>query len=184
MAIVDGLVTLAEARAALGWAATDTSNDSQLERYVEAATPLVEFHTGPLIQRSRVFTFDGGSSTIVVPVRFASVTSIVESGVTITDVVTDLQAATITAGTTDGVRDFAYGYQNVVVTVAVGVATIPENVKLATLVAVTLWWQQNKQANTPAFGGAADAAPVPMGFALPKRSLEHLEPTKRIAGFA
>ena len=184
MAIVDGLVTLADVRKSLGLAVTDTSNDADLENYIEAATPVIENITGPLIQRSRVFTFDGGSSTVVVPVRFASVTSVVESGVTITDFVTDLQAATITAGTTDGVRDFAYGYQNVVVTVSVGAATVPANVQLAARELVRFWWQQGRQANIPAFGDAPESGVTPMGFAVPKRVMELLEPNKRVAGFA
>jgi hypothetical protein len=184
MAIVDGLVTLADVRKSLGLASTDTTNDTDIERYIEAATPTIENIVGPLIQRSRVFTFDGGSSTVVVPVRFASVTSVVESGATITDFVTDLQAATITAGATDGVRDFAYGYQNIVVTVVVGAATVPANVQLAARELVRFWWQQGRQANIPAFGEAPESMSTPMGFAVPKRVLELLEPNKRIAGFA
>lgn len=184
MAIVDGLVTLEDVRKSLGFAATDTTNDSDIERYIEAATPVIENIVGPLIARSRVFTFDGGSSTVVVPVRFVSVTSIVESGVAITDFVADVQAGTITAGTTDGVRDFAYGYQNVVVTVSVGAATVPANVKLAAREIVRFWWQQGRQANIPAFGDAPESGVTPMGFAVPKRVIELLEPNKRIAGFA
>ncbi len=184
MAIVDGLITLAEARASLGWATTQTSNDADLERYVEAATPVIENITGPLIQRSRVFTFSGDGPHLVVPVRFSSVTSVVESGVTITDYVVDTLAGTITAGEVGGVRDFEYGYQNIVVTVQVGVATIPANVKLAARELVRFWWQQGRQANIPACGGAPDSGGVPMGFAVPKRVYELLEPNKRVAGFA
>ena len=183
MAITDGLITLAEARSSLGWATNDTGNDTDLERYIEAATPVIENITGPLIQRTEVFTFDGGRSTLVVPVRFASVTSVVESGVTVTDYVVDLEAATFTAGETDGVRDWDYGYQNVVVTVVTGAATYPANVKLATRELVRFWWQQGRQANTPAFGDAPESG-VPMGFAVPRRVIELLESSPRVAGFA
>ena len=178
------MITLAEARASLGWATANTSNDADLEAYIEAATPVIENITGPLIVRSRTFTFDGGAPQVVVPVRFTSVTSVVESGVTVTDYVSDVLAGTVTAGTTGGVRDFAYGFQNIVVTVSVGVESVPTNVKLAARELVRFWWQQGRQANTPAFGDSPDSGMVPMGFAVPRRVHELLEPNKRIAGFA
>ena len=183
MAITDGLITLDEARASLQWAASDTAGNSDLERYVEAATPVIENITGPLVARSRVFTFDGGESTLVVPVRFTSVTSVVESGVTVTDFVAEPSAGLITAGTTEGTRTWTSGLQNVVVTVAVGSATIPANVKLAARELVRFWWQQGRQANTPAFGDAPESG-VPMGFAVPRRVIELLESSPRVAGFA
>ena len=69
-------------------------------------------------------------------------------------------------------------------TVSVGSATIPANVKLAARELVRFWWQQGRQANIPAFGEAPDTSSVPMGFAVPKRVYELLEPNKRLAGFA
>lgn len=185
MAIVDGLITLAEARQSLGWAATDTANDSDLERYVEAATPVIENITGPLLVRSETYSFDGGFRAVVLPVRFASVTSVVESGDTITDFVSEPDAGIIAAGTTESPRDFAYGHQNVVVTVSVGAATVPAHVKLATRELVRHWWQQGRQGNRPGFGNDMPAeGGIPMGFAVPKRVRELLEPSPRVAGFA
>lgn len=188
MAITNGLITLADARASLNLTTANVANDSDIESYVEAATPVIENIVGPVLVASRTFTFDGGVSTLVVPVRFTSVTSVVESGVTITDYVADTVAATITAGETGGVRDFAYGFQNVVITVSVGtaasVAAVPANIRLATRELVRFWWQQGRQANIPAFGEAPESGSVPMGFAVPKRVYELLEPNKRVAGFA
>ena len=131
----------------------------------------------------REFTFDGNGPHVVIPVRFSDVVSVVESGVEITDFVADLLAGTITAGETGGVRDFEYGFQNIVVTVTVG-GEVPANVKLAARELVRFWWQQGRQANIPAFGEAPESGMVPMGFAVPKRVHELLEPNKRIAGFA
>lgn len=184
MTITDGLITLAEARASLGWAATDTSKDSDLEKYIEAATPVIENITGPLLVKSRVFTFDGGVDQLVIPVRFTSVTSIVEDGVTITDYVAEPRNGIVTAGETTGSRYFSSGIQNIVVTVSVGSGTVPANVKLGTRELVRFWWQQGQQANTPAFGGAPESMPLPMGFAVPRRVMELLEPSPRVAGFA
>jgi hypothetical protein len=185
VAIVDGLITLADARASLGWAVSDNANDADLERYVEAATPVIENITGPLVLRTGVvFTLDGGRTRLVLPTRFASVTSIVESGVPVTDFVAEPSAGLITGGTTESPRYFAYGVQNIVVTVVTGAATIPANVQLATRELVRFLWQQGRQANIPAFGEAPSDASVPMGFAVPKRVMELLQPTPRIAGFA
>lgn len=185
MAIVDGLITLAEARSSLGWAASDTANDSDLERYVEAATPVIENITGPLVARTETFKFDGGFRAVVLPVRFATVTSVVESGVTVTDYVAEPDAGLIAAGTTTSPREFESGHQNIVVTVTTGAATVPANVKLAARELVRHWWQQGRQGNRPGFGNDMPAdGGVPMGFAVPKRVLELLEPSPRLAGFA
>lgn len=184
MPIVDGLITLEDARKSLGWAVTDTANDADLERYIEAATPVIENITGPLIARSESYTFDGGSRAVVLPVRFASVTTVVESGVTITDYVAEPDAGVIAAGSTSSPREFAAGHQNVVVTVQVGSATVPAHVKLATRELVRHWWQQGRQGNRPGFGNEMPAETTPMGFAVPKRVRELLEPSPRLAGFA
>jgi len=188
MAITDGLITLDEARASLGWASTDTTRDPDLERYVEAATPVIENITGPLLVKSRTFTFDGGVDQLVIPVRFTSVTSVVEDGVAVTDYVAEPSHGIITAGETSGSRYFSSGIQNVVVTVSVGYAAseaaVKPNVKLAARELVRFWWQQGRQANTPAFGGAPESMPTPQGFAVPRRVYELLEPSPRVAGFA
>ena len=185
MTIVDGLITLEEARASLGWATSDTSNDADLERYVEAATPVIENITGPLIARTGVvFKLDGGRTRLVLPTRFVTVTTLVESGVTVTDFVPEPSAGIITGGTTESPRYFAHGVQNIVVTVTTGAATIPANVNLATRELVRFLWQQGRQANIPAFGEAPQDGSVPMGFAVPKRVMELLQPSPRLAGFA
>ena len=184
MAITDGLITLEDVRKSLGLAATDTSNDADLERYVEAATPVIENITGPLIQRTEVFYMDGGREAIVLPKRFTSVTSITQNGVAYTSYVADPGSGVITAGTSTSPDVFEPGVRNVVVTVVTGSATIPSNVQLAARELVRFWWQQGRQANIPAFGEAPESGVTPMGFAVPKRVMELLEPNKRIAGFA
>ena len=183
MAIVDGLITLADARASLGWADTDIKYNDDLERYIEAATPLIEYKTGPLIVRARTFTFDGGSTAVLLPVRFASVTTITESGSPVIDYVAQPTAGIIYAGTTQSPRSFLPGVQNVVVTVQVGSATVPPNVILATRELVRHLWQIGRQGNRPAYGQDAAETP-PMGFAYPRRVLELLSPNADLAGFA
>lgn len=185
MAVIDGLISLDDARRSLGWAVSDTSNDADLERYIEAATPVIENITGPLIQRAETYKFDGGFRAVVLPVRFSSVTSVVESGVTVTDYVAEPDAGVVAAGTAISPREFDAGHQNIVVTVQVGVASVPSNVKLATRELVRHWWQQGRQGNRPGFGNELPTEQgTPMGFAVPKRVHELLEASPRVAGFA
>jgi len=187
--ITDGLITLAEARASLGWSVSAvTGNDADLEAYIEAATPVIENITGPILERAETYTFDGGRPYVMLPVRFASVVSVTVDGVAVTDYVADLTAGIISVGTNGLVGWFASGVQNVVVVVNVGTAAneseVAPNVKLATRELVRFWWQQGRQANTPAFGDAPDVGTVPMGFAVPKRVMELLQSSPKLPGFA
>jgi len=188
VAITDGLITLEDARKSLGFAATATANDADVEKYIEAATPVIENITGPVLVKSQTYRFDGGTESVVLPVPFTSVTSVTVSGTATTAYVADAGAGIITAGTTTAPSVFDWGVQNVVVVVSVGYADdaseVAPNVALATRELVRFWWQQGRQANIPAFGEAPDSGSVPMGFAVPKRVYELLEPNKRVAGFA
>ena len=185
MAIVNGLITLDAAKVSLGIPSSSQTNDADIEKYIEAATPVIENITGPLIAASKVFTVDGGGSAVVVGSRFNTVTSVVESGVAITDYVADGPAGIVYSGTADGGTTFAPGLRNVVVTVTVGSATIPPNIVLAARELVRHWWQLGRQGNRPAFGNEGIAEiDVPSGFAVPRRVIELCEPNRRTAGFA
>jgi hypothetical protein len=183
MTITDGLITLAEARASLGWAANQTADNDDLERYIEAATPVIENITGPVLVKQLTFAFNGGVESIVLPVPFSSVVSVTENGVAVTDYVADADKGIITAGTTTAPDIFEPGIDNIVVTVSVGSATIPPNVKLAARELVRYWWQQGRQANIPAFGDAPPPAPNDY-WAIPRNVQQLLQPNKRVAGFA
>lgn len=184
MAIVRGLTTLANVKLSLNIASGITTYDTDLERYVEAATPVIEAITGPILTATAVGTFSGGRSRIVFPSAFATVTSIVESGVTITDYVADGAAGIIYAGTTAGSRAFKSGVENVTVTVTIGSATVPSNVELAARELVRHWWQQGRQANRPGTSTQFADAPA-VSFGVPTRRLEEmLVGNQRMAGFA
>ncbi|TFD74732.1 head-tail connector protein [Cryobacterium fucosi] len=178
-----GLIPLADAKRSLG--IVGTADDADIQRYIEAATPVIENITGPLIAGSKVHTLSGGSGVLVLSGPFSTVTSVVESGVTITDYLADGPAGIIYAGTTVSSRDFKSGVRNIVVTVNVGNAEIPPNVILAARELVRVWWQQGRQGNRPAWGNdVPDGADVPMGFAIPRRVVELLRPHARADGFA
>ena len=185
MAIVDGLITLEQARAAVyGSGVVSQTDDAELEFYVEAATAVIENITGPQYARTVVYTFSGGTESLLVPVRFSAVTSVVEDGVTVTDYVSNPSAGIVTAGSGVAPREWAAGIQNVVVTVTVGSASIPKNVQLATRELVRHWWQQGRQGGRPAFAVDAPADPS-MVFGVPTRRLgELLAASPDLPGFA
>ena len=184
MAIVNGIITLEQAKASLGIPAATTTNDNDIERYIEAATPVIENITGPILADTRTFRIDGGTSAVLLGCRFNTVTSVTDGGEVVTDYVADPDAGIIYSSST-----FAAGVRNVAVTVTVGLDLgsdgIPANVILATRELVRHWWQLGRQGNRPAFGNESMAeAVVPTGFAVPRRVIELCEPNRRIEGFA
>lgn len=166
MPIVDGIITLAEARSSLNLASGDTAKDSDIEFYVEAATPIIESIVGPVIVKSRVLTFDGGRDALVLPYQISSVTSITEDGVATTDYTANLTAGIIYGGDSPTRRTFEDGVQNIVVTVSVGSATVPKNVTLMARELVRHWWQTTRQTQRSSFQATAQevaSQPLPVG---------------------
>jgi hypothetical protein len=171
VAITDGIITLAEAKESLNIATGVTANDSLIEDYVEAATGPIERITGPIIGRTSTFTFDGGGSTVSLPVRWRTLTSVTVDGTVTTAYVADPNSGVITA-----LGRFSPGVQNIVVVVVVGYATsadYPPNVKLMARELVRHWYQQGHQGNRPSFGNEVTDNPS-MVFGVPTRRLEEL----------
>jgi len=171
VAITDGIITLAEAKESLNIATAVTANDTLIEKYVEAATAPIERITGPIIRRTKTWTFDGGTSSILLPARLVSVTSVTVDGTATTAYVADLTAGIVTA-----LGRFSPGTQNVVVVAVVGYATsaeYPANVKLMARELVRHWYQQGHQGNRPSFGNEATDSPA-MVYGVPTRRLEEL----------
>ncbi|NQX36254.1 hypothetical protein [Herbiconiux sp. VKM Ac-2851] len=183
MAITNGLITLNDAKKSLGWSTTTSSDDdSDLERYIEAATPVIENIVGPILPASKTFTFSGGRKTISLPTPFETVASVTVDGAAHTGYVASPRAGIIYADAVGG--SFTDGIENVTVTVTVGSATIPPNVLLATRELVRHLWQVGRQGTRPAYGTAEADGMVPTSFAVPKRVLELLQPNARVGGFA
>jgi hypothetical protein len=171
VAITDGIITLAEAKEALNIATGVTGDDTLIERYVEAATGPIERITGPIVSKTRTFTFDGGTSVIKLPVRYRTITSVTVDGTATTAYVADASAATLTS-----LGRWSPGEQNVVVVLVLGYATAaeyPANVKLMARELVRHWWQQGHQGNRPSYGNEATDSPS-MVFGVPTRRLEEL----------
>jgi hypothetical protein len=181
MAIVRGLITLADMRRSVygqRYSTASTTDDTEFEAYISAATPVIERMTGPMVAESRTLNFDGGRHTIVLPFRYNTVTSITVDGVAWPSYTMDNSAGLIHGGTSLSPQDFYGGTQNVVVVVTVGSATIPPNVVLATREMCRLWWQNGRQADS----NAPDEANLTPGIMGRVRALLGASPD--VGGFA
>lgn len=188
MAIVRGLISLADARDSIYGASAATSStarDSTIELYISAATPVIEGmpDIGPQYAESRAVTLNGGSDVLVLPFRFNAVTSVTVNGSAVTEFVADGAAGLIWAGTETARSVFSPGTQNVDVVVTVGSNPVLPHVQLAARELVRHWWQQGQQGNRPTFGdGSSDPA---VAFGVPTRRLmELLGSGDGVAGFA
>ena len=194
------LVTLDEVKAHLN--KTDFNDDLELQGFIDAATPLVENMAGPVIPRTVTEYYSGGTTTITLnsqPVQ--SVTSIVETyGQTNYNLtqVTLGQGMTGFAFTLDPLTGrivrraynaeamFPVGTNNVQVVYVAGRDSVPANVRLATLMLVQHLWttsQMNRNGGRPTLGGDDTFVPG-MGFAVPNRVKELLQPSPRVPGVA
>lgn len=179
MAITDGIITLEDAKASIG--VTGTQNDSDLEQYISAATPVIENIAGPVVVREVTYTVNGGEAHYLLPARFTSVVSVEVDGVATTGYDAYPRAGIVSPSS--GV--FTLGAQNVEIVVSVGYETVPANIVLATRELVRFWWQQGRQGNRPGFGNEAPSDPdVSTGYAVPRRVIELLQPDYRMPGFA
>lgn len=181
MPIVNGLITLEEAKKSIFGSLSVSADDADIEDYISAATPVIEDIVGPVRARTETVTVNGGRDTIVLPWPVATITSITENGAVVTDFTANIETGVIYGGLTGNPRTWRDGTRNIIVVVTVG-GPVPPNVKLGTRELVRFWWQQGRQGNRPAFGNDADIVETPKGFAVPRRVIELCNP--RVDGFA
>lgn len=182
----------------------DNTTDMELQSFIDAATPIIEKITGPVIRQTFVEYFDGGTTQLLLGnLPLISITSITEVD---GDELNTLTAITLGSGTTqygytvDPERGrivrrvnnaeayFADGVQNIKVTYVAGYAdgAFPKNVRLATLNLIQHWWQQsqmNKSAGRAMYGGD-DVSAMVGGWAIPNRVRELLQPDPDLPGIA
>jgi hypothetical protein len=149
------LVTIREATTHLRAGGTIvTANDlEQLQWLCAVSTDAVERDLGRTIIRKTVTeTFDGGQSAILLTnTPVISVTTIVESGVTLaaTDYTVNLKAGIVYRGGQQSPRSWLWGRQNIVATTLAGYAIRPVVVRKVALNGVQRMWQSSQQAAHP-----------------------------------
>lgn len=189
------LVTLTDVHAHLNIPTADTSHDTELQGFIDAAQPVVEDVVGPVVNVTFDEWYDGGGMFLSLRHRpIVSVTSVTEYVGTSTYPLTQIASpdlgttysytfepgGRIIRRSTAGLRAFPPGVGNVRVVYIAGRATVPANVRMGTLEIIRHNYELGQQGGRPAFGGAAeDMAWTPSGFAIPTRAIEWLTPDRR-----
>lgn len=172
-----GPLTLGEAKKFLN--ITSASDDEEIGRFLEASTDLVESLVGPLTVRMIVdepATVSPGTGTIMLrtaPVVGVDSITARGSGVVLfvaADLYVDQSTGVVTALSGGHLRG-----GHLLVTYRAGRADVPEAIRLAQGIVLDHLWRTQRAQRPSARGGSPEAAP-PMGFALPARAEQLLQP--------
>lgn len=155
-----------------------------LDDMISATTPVIEDNpdcgVGPVELGTRSFVFGAEPGALPLPVRFTTVLSVLVDGDALDP---NRYLPRGRSGLLDPRPRWAVPpwvcAETVVVTVTVGSATIPANVKQAALELVSFWWQQTQQAQRWAW----QEGMIPQGFAIPARVKELLASSPSLPGF-
>lgn len=183
-----GLVTLADVRAQLNIPAADTSNDTELQGFINAATTVVEDIAGPILSRTiSAEVHNGGSALVVLRVSpVISVQQVIEYvGTTAYTLTSQPQSATtsfygyelidsnggilVRRDSTGSPIPFQGGKYGVTVSYTAGYSSVPDAVRLGTLMLIQHWWDATQQgfgANGGGFSPDDGTTSMP-GFAVP-----------------
>lgn len=172
------IVSLADAKAHLN--ITSTTHDEELRRFIESATKTCEFFCGPVVPRTYVERVPSCAWMLLKRTPVVSLTSVVPwrtAGTTYT--VGDLVVEEDT-GRVERLDGGVFTGGPFRVTYKAGQSVIPSNITEAALIIIAHSWDtQRGQQNRPRAGGM-DASIVPgLGYAVPNRALEKLQPHKR-----
>ncbi|MFI6117475.1 hypothetical protein [Kitasatospora sp. NPDC051164] len=199
------IVDLASVKLHLNIPAGDTRQDTELQRFMDAADDQARYVCGPITSELHTEWHDGGRPTISLDWQpLASVTSVTEyvasstwnlteqplggTGFDSYGYTADLPRGTITRRAVGQDVPFPRGVKNVKVVYTAGTGVVAPTVFLGALELIRHLWQMTQQAGRPSFGSAgsydSDGVAVPMGFALPARVLELWAPYRRPPGVA
>lgn len=194
------LVTLDDVKTHLN--KVDFKDDDELQGFIDAATPLIENISGPTIPRTVTEYYSGGCTEITLNSQpVLSIESIVETygqtnypltqvqlgqGMTGFCFTFDPLTGRIVRRAYNAEAMFPVGNRNVKVVYTAGRASVPANVRLAALMLIQHLWstsQLNRNGGRPSTGGD-DVFTPGMGFAVPNRVKELLQPSPRVPGVA
>lgn len=184
-----GLFSLDDARTILQLPSGDTSKDGLLREYIAGVTTVVERICGPQILRAVTQTYNGGKVAILLPSNVSAVTTVVESGITltpVTDYTVDTRASILYRGSTLGVTCFKSGIQNISVTFTKGNQAVPANVLLGARLILRHTWQGTQQGFRPQLGAPDTAVETVngIGYLIPHQAMAYLQASPALPGFA
>lgn len=186
------ILSLSDAKAHLN--ISSTTHDDELRSWVETVTAVVEHFVGACVRRTVVEDHDYlpayGASAIVLRktpvISLTSVVAILDGGTSYSVADLDLDGATGVVRRKDGGR--LYGPLRF--TDVVGRTVIPANFTAAGRIILQHLWrtQYGASRGVPSIGGGEDFAvtePIPgLGYAVPNRALQLLEPHRLPPGVA
>ncbi len=194
------LLSLGDLKSELRIAATDTTYDVKLRRWLKAATKVVEHVTGPILPRSRTEVFDGGNDTIVLPFRWVqSIQDVHETRGVINYTLTEQplgQAVNAWGYTWDRNTNhivrrtstsapmlFPDGVEVVSVSYTLGMATIEADIQMAAAALIEHWFKKSSQPsrgfNTGAPETAQEEGVMVLNYFVPNAVMELLDPWRR-----
>lgn len=170
------ILTLDQARAALGWAEGANANRNQelLDIDIPSATEAVESICGRMEDRRDTWSSDD-PSPLTTPWPVATIKSVTVGSTAITGYTFVAGVLTIT--------DPAYTAGAQVTVVAGGLPT-PASVTQAAGIILAHLWNARRQGRAGGSAVRGEVADAPTGFAIPRRAEQLLEPYRTVWGFA
>jgi uncharacterized phiE125 gp8 family phage protein len=181
------IISLADAKAQIN--ARTAVNDNEIRDYIDAVTNLVEGVTGPVLPREHVemctpFWGSNGEMITLANVPVVSVTSIVSTqpdfpAPLLSDLILNPQNGMLSRIWS---RSPSYpGRGQVRVTYIAGRSSVPPSVGLAARIIFAHMWetQHNRSAGRPTPGGDDENFSNRLGYSMPYRAQELLEPYRR-----
>ncbi|MFE7347521.1 hypothetical protein [Streptomyces fimicarius] len=183
------LLTLDDAKAQLN--ITTTSNDSELQVYVDAVGPVIERFVGPVTERTVSEVQDVASDGVrVLVLRTTPVVSLVSVESLLAGGTSYAVGALVLDEGAGLVRRVDGGWLRgpLRVTYTAGRSEVPATINLAARMLVQHLWQTQNASRGPVLPGGGDysvSEPVAgLGYAVPNRVLELLEPYRLLPGVA
>jgi len=196
------IISLADARRALRLTGTNTATDEDLRELIGDATPIMDDIVGPILRKTRVETYDGGTSQInLLWSPLISITSIIESfgsnyarTLTAQDIfagtgadaygyTVDMTTGIVTRRASGVAMCFMAGKRNIQVTYVSGRVSARGNVLRATRMLIRDMWTQEQQ-RVPLVNGQPQGTTMIRGFAVPNAVIEMCGDDSRAPGLA
>jgi hypothetical protein len=173
------IVTLSDAKAQLNIAASDTSEDVELQGYIDAATAAVETQLGQVVDpRTAVDQLDFASGTTAFLLRSAPVIAL--TSLVALDGMQTWDVGLAHVDGTSGLVRVLSGPPvkgSVLATYQAGYTAVPAHFRLAALIIIQHLWETQRGTMGTVMGGGDDQGYIAgRGFAIPRRAIELLGP--------
>jgi len=200
----NSLVSLSDAKDYMTIPTSDKTRDHKLLQMIAGIVPVIEHITGPVIQRQVEEWHDGGQPSLILrqrpvlqvvavsefrgPVEWSLALVPDPSHGTIYSATFEAPARLVRRGPGGSSFSFAPGRESVHVVYTAGLASVPANVRLATLELLRINFSQTQARPLarawPSDGSMDDQEPGReiLGFFVPNRVRELLEPSRKAPG--